>query len=95
MSPVGGAAKKRKLGKGGGGHPEPPTGSGPGGRITPGDIKAKVAELAGDVEEQVEAKAPMVKYTAIAGAAAVLLVAFWLGRRNGRRRSTVVEIRRV
>lgn len=64
-------------------------------RITRGDIEAKLRDMRGEVEETAEAaKVPIV---AIAGgvAAAVIVVAFLLGKRRGRRKSTVVEIRRV
>jgi hypothetical protein len=71
-----------------------PTGTGPGGAITPGDIRAKVEDLAGGVEDQVQAKVPVLRYVAIGGAVVVVLVVFVLGRRSGRRRSTIVEIRR-
>jgi hypothetical protein len=66
-----------------------------GGRITRADIEGKLREMRGDVEETAEAaKAPIL---AIAGgvAAVVLIAVFLLGKRRGRRRSTVVEIRRV
>ena len=64
-------------------------------RITRADIKAKLDEMRGEVEQTAEAaKTPIL---AIAGgvAAAVVVVAFLLGKRRGRRKSTVVEIRRV
>ena len=64
-------------------------------RITRGDIENKLREMRGDVEETAqEAKTPIL---AIAGgvAVAIVVVAFLLGKRRGRRRSTVVEIRRV
>ena len=51
--------------------------------------------MRGEVEESAEAaKTPIM---AIAGgvAVAIVIVAFLLGKRRGRRRSTVVEIRRV
>jgi NaMN:DMB phosphoribosyltransferase len=70
------------------------SGSGPGGRITPEDIRAKAQELAGGVEAQVESARPLLMYAAVGGALLVTLAAFWLGRRSGRSRSTVVEIRR-
>jgi hypothetical protein len=82
MSPRGGK---------GGGHPE---GSGPGGQITPDDIRAKAEQLAGGVEDQIRAKRPILTYAAVGGAVLVVLAAFVLGRRSGRRRSTIVEIRR-
>ena len=65
------------------------------GRITGGDIEAKLREMRGGVEQTAEAaKAPML---AIAGgvAAVVVVLAFLVGKRRGRRKSTVVEIRRV
>ncbi len=77
--------------KGGGGAPQ---GSGPDGRITPDDIRAKAQELAGGVEGTVQSARPLLMYAAVGGAVLVTLAVFWLGRRSGRRRSTVVEIRR-
>ena len=65
------------------------------GRITRGDIEVKLHEMRGDVEETAqEAKTPLL---AIAGgvSVAIVIVAFMLGKRRGRRKSTVVEIRRV
>jgi hypothetical protein len=65
------------------------------GRITRADIEAKLRDMRGEVEQTAEAaKAPLM---AIAGgvAAAVVILAFLLGKRRGRRKSTVVEIRRV
>jgi hypothetical protein len=65
------------------------------GKITRADIETKLHEMRGDVEESAEAaKTPIM---AIAGgvAVAIILVAFLLGKRRGRRKSTVVEIRRV
>lgn len=66
-----------------------------GGRINRSDIEAKLRDMRGEVDKTTEAaKAPL---TAIAGAAAVavVLLSFFLGKRRGRRKSTVVEIRRV
>ena len=65
------------------------------GRITRADIESKLHEMRGDVEESTEAaKTPIL---AIAGgvAVAIVVLAFLLGKRRGRRNSTVVEIRRV
>ena len=69
--------------------------SGTNGKITRADIESKLHDMRGDVEESAEAaKTPIM---AIAGgvAVAIVIVAFLLGKRRGRRRSTVVEIRRV
>ena len=65
------------------------------GRISRADIEAKLRDMRGEVEQTAEAaKAPIL---AVAGgvAAAVVVLAFLLGKRRGRRKSTVVEIRRV
>lgn len=63
--------------------------------ITRDDIETKFREIRGQVEQTGESA----KSTAlmVAGVAAVALVGvvFLLGRRRGRRKSTVVEIRRV
>jgi hypothetical protein len=72
----------------------PPAGTGPGGRITPDDIKGKLEELVAGVEQKVQSARPLLTYAAVGGAVALALLAFWIGRRSGRQRSTVVEIRR-
>ena len=65
------------------------------GRVTRGDIEAKVRELQGEVEQAGEsAKGPAML---IVGVAAVVLlgVVFLLGKRRGKRQTTTIEIRRV
>ena len=65
------------------------------GRVTRGDIEAKVRQLQGEVEDAGEqAKGPAM---IIAGVAAVVLigVVFLLGKRRGKRQTTTIEIRRV
>ena len=74
---------------------EAPTGSGPGGRIEIGDIRSKLGELAGEVDETTTRAKPVLTYVAVGGAVALAVVAFALGRRRGRRRSTWVEVRRL
>ena len=65
------------------------------GRISRADIEAKLRQMRGDVERTTEAaKVPLMAIAGAAGAAVVAL-SFLLGRRRGRRKSTVVEIRRV
>ncbi len=72
-----------------------PRGTGPDGRITRADIESKFRELQGEAEViGDEAKS----YAILVGAAVVgglLMVAFVLGKRRGKRNRTVVEIRRV
>ncbi len=65
------------------------------GPISRDDIKAKLGDLQGEARTQVDgARNQLV--TVGAGAALLLLViAFMLGRRGGRRRSAVIEVRRA
>jgi multisubunit Na+/H+ antiporter MnhB subunit len=51
--------------------------------------------MRGDVEETTEAARTPIMAIAGGVVVAVVLIAFMLGKRRGRRRSTVVEIRRV
>lgn len=63
--------------------------------VTPADIEAKFRELAAEadlIEDEFRDYAVLVAVVAVA---AVVVVAFALGRRKGRRSRTVVEIRRV
>ena len=64
-------------------------------KITRGDIEAKLRELQGEVGERAEAA----KIPAIAIAVGIAVVAigaaYFLGHRKGKRRQTVLEIRRI
>jgi hypothetical protein len=63
--------------------------------ITRDDLEAKFRELEGEAREQVaSARTTLIAAGGIA-AFLVLLLVFLLGRRGGKQRSTVVEIRRV
>ncbi|PZS23850.1 MAG: hypothetical protein DLM54_00595 [Acidimicrobiales bacterium] len=64
-------------------------------RVSIGDIEGKIRQISGQAEEKIQdSKKDLM--TAGGAAAGVLLVAVYLlGRRRGRRRSTVVEVRRV
>lgn len=65
------------------------------GPITRADIEAKLRDMRGEVDKTTQAaKAPLTAIAAAAGVA-VLTLSFLLGKRRGRRKSTVVEIRRV
>lgn len=72
-----------------------PTKAAANGRVTRDDIERKLRELAGDVDEKVESAKPVVVSGAVAGIVLVALVAYLLGRRRGRAKSAVVEIRRL
>lgn len=65
------------------------------GRITRDDIEAKLRHMAGEVDDRVEAARPALVVGAVVVVAAVGVVAYLLGRHRGRRRSALVEIRRL
>ena len=67
----------------------------PDGRVTRDDIEAKLRALRGEVEETGEVVVEKGKALIGAAAAGVLGLVFLLGVRRGRKKSTVVEIRRV
>jgi hypothetical protein len=64
-------------------------------RISRDDLEAKFRELETDARDQVASARNTVVTAGIVAALIVILLAFLLGRRGGRQRSTVVEIRRV
>ncbi len=64
-------------------------------KITPQDIENKLKALQGDVQGRVDEKKSTIATTAAAGGVVLLLIFFLLGKRSGKKRSTVVEIRRV
>ncbi|HXQ91346.1 MAG TPA: hypothetical protein VN768_07265 [Acidimicrobiales bacterium] len=64
-------------------------------RISRDDLEAKLREMSGGLDETVEAARPKLISSAVAGVILVVLVAYLLGRRRGRARSAIVEIRKV
>lgn len=64
-------------------------------RISRDDLEAKLREISGGVEDTVETARPKLIGSAAAGLLLVVLIAYLLGRRGGRARSAVVEIRKV
>ena len=65
------------------------------GKISRDDLEAKFRELQGDVQETAD---EATSYAVVASAVLVVglaAVTFILGRRRGRRKSTIVEIRRI
>jgi hypothetical protein len=73
----------------------PPRGSGPGGRVEITDIREKLEEIRGEVDQTTDSIRPYLTYAAVAGAVLLVAVAFLAGKRRGRRKSTWVEIKRL
>jgi peptide deformylase len=63
--------------------------------ITRDDIEAKLREIQGTTEAGADAARGAGVAAAVVGVLLALLVAYLIGRRKGRKRRTVVEIRRV
>jgi hypothetical protein len=64
-------------------------------RISRDDLEDMFRQLEGGAREQVESARSTVVTGGIVAAVLLLLLAYVLGTRKGRKRSTVVEIRRV
>jgi hypothetical protein len=71
------------------------TGSGPGGKVEITDIRSKLGEIRGEVDDTTDKAKPYLVYAAVAGAVLLVGVAFFLGRKRGQRKATWVEIRRL
>jgi hypothetical protein len=63
--------------------------------ITRQDLESAFAGAIGEVQSEAKALMPQVVVVVAAVAVTALAVAYILGRRGGRRRSAVVEIRRL
>jgi xanthine/CO dehydrogenase XdhC/CoxF family maturation factor len=64
-------------------------------RVTADDIRSKLNEIDGSVQSTAKATAPIALAVGAAAVLAVVVLAYTLGKRRGRKRRTVVEIRRV
>ncbi len=63
--------------------------------ISRGDLESKLRELQGEVDETKDSALSTAIAVGAVIAVGVVAVAFLLGRRRGKRRTTVVEIRRI
>jgi hypothetical protein len=63
--------------------------------VTTKDIETKLRQIQGQLEHTTESARSGLVVAGVVGVAIVVVAAFVLGRRRGRRLSTVVEIRRV
>lgn len=64
-------------------------------RISRDDIEKKLRGLQGEVADKVEDRKSALTTVAIVGGVVLVVLVFLLGRRSGKRRSTMVEIRRL
>jgi hypothetical protein len=64
-------------------------------RVTRADIEAKLRQIQGDVETGVESGRDVGRLVAIGGVVLALGIAYFLGRRHGRKKRTIVEITRI
>jgi hypothetical protein len=64
-------------------------------RITRDDIEEKFRDLQGGVDEAADQAVSYVLVVGVAVVVGVVAVAYVLGRRKGRRKSTIVEVRRL
>ena len=63
-------------------------------RITAEDLEAELRAVVGDPDSPVARSRPTLLLVAAAAAAAVFAIVYVMGRRAGRRRSTLLEVRR-
>lgn len=63
--------------------------------VTRADIEAKLAEIRGVTDDTAEVAGEAAKTGLVVAGIAVVVIAFLLGRRRGRKKSTIVEVRRI
>ncbi len=66
----------------------------PDGRIEPSDIRAKLTDIQGEATNQVEGAKNQLVAVGAGVALLLLIIAFLLGRRAGKRSSAIIEVRR-
>jgi len=59
------------------------------------DLEAKLRELQGEVNDTKESATSMLLTVGAVAAVGVIAIAFLVGRRKGKKRTTVVEVRRL
>jgi hypothetical protein len=64
-------------------------------KITREQLQEKFREVTGGVQDEVSGVRSQAMTVGLAVAVAVVAVTFLIGRRSGRRRSAVVEVRRI
>jgi len=64
-------------------------------KITPQDLENKLKALQGGVQNKVDDKKSTIASVVAGGGFVLLLLVFLLGKRSGKKRSAIVEIRRL
>lgn len=64
-------------------------------RITREDVEARFRSIQGEVGSELESARPRLLTIGAVSLVVVVTVAFLAGRRQGRRRSAVIEVRRI
>jgi hypothetical protein len=64
------------------------------GKVTKADIEQKLRNLQGDVEDKIASQRQKIIGAVVAVGVLTMIIAFLLGRRSGKKKNTVVEIRR-
>ena len=63
--------------------------------VTRGTIESKLREIRGEVDTTARSARPYAVVAGVAVAVAVVTMAYLLGRRKGKKKTTLVEVRRV
>lgn len=63
--------------------------------ITPSDIEQKFRSIQGEIETVSTDSKKIIQMAAAGGAVLIVAVIYFMGRRSGKRNSTVLEIRRL
>jgi hypothetical protein len=64
------------------------------GKVTRADIEQKLRNLQGDVEKKIVSQRQKIIVGVAAAGALMIIITFLLGRRSGKKKNTIVEIRR-
>jgi hypothetical protein len=68
---------------------------GEGAHVSRDDIESKLREIRGEVDDVGDTSRDYAVIAGVVAAVVIVGIAYLMGRRKGKRRSTVVEIRRV
>ena len=63
--------------------------------ITPDDLRGKLRGLQGDVRGKIDDKKISIVSVVAGGGMVLMIVFFLLGKRSGKKKSAIIEIRRV